>query len=145
MHRLGHTLGFLQRGGQRLLTPNHLSGLGGGECDGRVQNVRHGDIDNINVGPGDYSLPVSRSFFPSPQRRRRFELGLIAPADNFQPKFVRNIKEMPDLPEGVGMRLGDETRSDHGDIQLLFRHGLPAAGNAHFRTQCTVPPANLSS
>ena len=81
-----------------------------------MQRVRNSDIDDVNVRPADYGAPVGDDFLPSPLRGDRFKLGLIAPADNFQFKLIRNFKKVADLAEGVGMRLGNEPRADHCDI-----------------------------
>jgi hypothetical protein len=50
---------------------------------------------------------------------------LIAPANDIQPQFVGDIKEMSYLPESIGMGLGNETGTDHCDIQLLLGHSFP--------------------
>src|ERR1700732_3139329 len=87
-----------------------------------MQHVRNRDIDNINVRTGNHGLPIVRDFLPSPLRRCGFELGLVAATDNLQAECVTDIKEMSDLAEGIGMRLGNKTGTDHCNVQLLLGH-----------------------
>jgi len=103
-HRLRHGFGFRQGSGQRLsrtkpfFRPWRLRWQWGHVGHWERLYRRH------RCRAGDHGLPVRRGFLPPPVRRRGFEFGLIASTDNFQTEFVRDIKEVRDLAEGVGMR-----------------------------------------
>src|SRR5450432_610592 len=124
--RFGHGLGFLQGDGQGLFTEHNFAGLRSRNRDRCVQNVRCGDIDDLNVRPADDLLPICFYFFPSPLRSHRFQLGAVASANYFQTKLVRRIEKMSYLLESVGMSTAHEAVADHGNVQFLLGdwHGV---------------------
>jgi hypothetical protein len=89
-----------------------------------MQGVGDGDVDNINVWSCYCCLPIGCGLCPSPLCGCGLELALIASADDFHAQFVGTIKEVANLTKGVGMGLGNETRADHSDVQLVFGHGV---------------------
>ena len=56
MGGLDHLLALLQRGGHGLFTQHMLTGLQGGDGDGRVGMVGHADADCVDGGIGQHGL-----------------------------------------------------------------------------------------
>src|ERR1700674_2083730 len=89
-----------------------------------MQRVRNSNVDNINIFTPDYTFPIGRGLSPAPLHRKRLQFGLFPSTYPLQVQRIRNLKEVPDLMEGIRVRARDRSASDHRDVQLFcgIRH-----------------------
>src|SRR5437763_10172295 len=66
------------------LTKNHLARLRGGDGDVFVHVVGAGDVNQVNIIPGDQLAPIGFAGFIAPPLREGLQLGLVPATDGFK-------------------------------------------------------------
>ena len=84
-----HRTGLRDIEGQRLLAEDLLAGPGCGECHLAVQGGWRGDVDDVDVVPGDHLLPVGGDLLPAPAIGERPQRRLIAADRDLQHRLGR--------------------------------------------------------
>src|SRR5438132_534088 len=113
---VAHLAGIVKRTGQWLFTRYIFAGLEGGDGHLGVGVVGAGDIDEVDVGVGDGSLPVGFVVAPAPAVFEGFELLGISADDGVHHRLGWEVEKLVNFEESVAVGAAHELVADQADI-----------------------------
>src|SRR5205823_5058830 len=119
--RVHHAGAFVGRDGQWFLAKDDLPRSSGRYGDLRMQGIRHGNVDDIDILAPHHGAPVRLDALPSPGCGDLLQIRAIAAADRGQAQLRWNIEEMFHLPKGIGVSPAHEALADRCDTDNSFR------------------------